>query len=445
LSGARSRLEELGIDVLAEGPKLRREVTLAVAVIVLSFGGFGFWSTLAPLSSAAVAPGRVVVRDNSKTVQHLEGGLIREIVVREGDRVAAGDVLLRLDETQARATRRVLQNRFDALSVENARLGAEREGADAVAFPEAIVARRDELRVDELLRGQERIFQKRREALAGQGSIVEQRVFQFQSEIASYAAKVKATDQQLAAMREEMEGVNRLVEKGYEARPRLLKFQRELAALEGTRQSTLALMARARQEIGEARMEIAQIESNMHNEVVVEQQEVRERLTETEEALRAAADVQSRLEIRAPIAGTIVNLRYFTAGGVIREGDPILDIVPAGGELIVEARVNPTDIETVREGLEASVRMTAFKQRVVPPLMGRVDHVSADALSDERSGLSYYEAWITIPSEELEKLGGLELQPGMPADTLIITGERSLLQYLLEPFTASFRRALREE
>jgi len=445
LSGARPRLEELGVDVLAEGPKLRREVTLAVAVVMLSFGGFGLWSTLAPLSSAAVAPGRVVVRDKSKTVQHLEGGLIREILVHEGDLVAAGDLLLRLDDTQSHASRQVLQNRHDALSVEYARLSAELKGADSVTVPDRLVARSDEPRVDELLRGQELIFEKRRQAMQGQSSILEQRVFQLESEIASYEAKVKATDQQLAVLLEEMEGVRILVEKGYEAKPRLLQFEGERAALEGTRQSTSALVARARQEIGEARMEVTQIETNMLNEIVAQQQEVRERLAETEESLRAAADVQARREIRAPIAGTIVNLQYFTAGGVIRQGDPILDIVPAGGELIVEARVNPMDIETVREGLEATVRMTSFKQRIVPPLKGRVDYVSADALTDDRSGVAYYEAWITIYSEELEKLGGLELQPGMPADTLIITGERSLLRYVMQPFTASFHRALHEE
>jgi HlyD family secretion protein/epimerase transport system membrane fusion protein len=438
-------LEGLGIDGVETGPAVGREIVLGVAVIGLFLGGFMLWSALAPLSSAAIAPGQVVVRDNRKTVQHLEGGLIREILAREGDVVTAGQVLLRLDDTQSGASNEMLQNRYDALRAEYARLTAEREGADAVTFPPELASRRDEPRVDDLLTGQEQIFQKRREALAGRRSILEQRISQLESEIASYAAQAKATQLQLDALREEMVSIEALVEQRLEAKPRLLELRREAAALEGARQSSLALAARARQEIGEAQMEITQIESDRLNEVVVEQQEVRERMIETQESLRAAADVQARREIRAPLAGTVMNLRYFTPGGVIREGDPILDIVPATRELLVEARVNATDIENVREGLDAKVRLTAFKQRVVPPLRGRVDHVSADALTDEATGAFYYEAWITILPEELALLGGLELQPGMPAEALIITGHGSLFEYVLQPLSDSFYRALREE
>jgi len=438
-------LESLGIDGMQTGPLFGREISLGVAVIGLFVGAFVLWSVLAPLSSAAIAPGQVVVRDSRKTVQHLEGGLIREILAREGDVVKAGQVLLRLDDTQSGASNEMLQNRYDALRAEYARLTAEREGADALTFPPELTSRRDEPRVDDVLTGQEQIFQKRREALDGRRSILEQRISQLESEIASYAARVRATRLQLEALREEMSSVEVLVEQRLEAKPRLLEFRREAAALEGSRQSSLALAARTRQGIGEAQMEITQIESDRLNEVVVEQQEVREREIETQESLRAAADVLARREIRAPIAGTVMNLHYFTPGGVIREGDPILDIVPAARELLVEARVNATDIENVREGLDAMVRLTAFKQRVVPPLRGRVDHVSADALTDEATGVFYYEAWITIPPEELALLGGLELQPGMPADALIITGQRSLFEYVLRPLSDSFYHALREE
>ncbi|MDJ0852223.1 MAG: HlyD family type I secretion periplasmic adaptor subunit [Myxococcota bacterium] len=431
-------------QALEAGPQLGREIGLGALVIGLFIGGFALWSTLAPLSSAAIAPGQVVVRDNRKTVQHLEGGIIREILVSEGDVVAAREVLLRLDDTQSGASREMLQNRYDGLRAEYARLTAEREGTEAIAFPSELAARRSDTRVDDLLSGQEHILQKRREALNGRRSILEQRISQLESEIASHVAQAKSTELQLEALRQEMAGIQVLVDKGVEAKPRLLEFQREVAALEGSRESSRALAARARQEIGEARLQITQVESDRLNEVVVEQQEVRELLIETEESLRAAADVLKRRDIQAPIAGTVMNLRYFTAGGVIREGDPILDIVPAGSELVVEARVNVTDIENVREDLEATVRMTAFKQRLVPLLKGRVDHVSADALTD-KAGVAYYEARIVIPPEELELLGGLELQPGMPAEVLIITGRGSLFEYVLEPLTDSFHRALREE
>jgi HlyD family type I secretion membrane fusion protein len=435
----------LAAEALEAGPAFGRELALGLAVIALFVGAFVLWSALAPLSSAAVAPGRVVVRDSRKTVQHLEGGLIREILAHEGDVVRAGDVLVRLDDTQSSANREMLENRYHALRAEYERLSAEREGADAISFPPELTSRRADPRVDDLLRGQEQIFQKRREALDGRRSILEQRISQLESEAASYAAQAEATSLQLQALNEEMEGAKSLFEQGFGSKPRLLELRREAAALEGSRQSARALAARARQEGGEAKMEILQIESELLNEVAAEQQKVREKLTETEESLRAASDVQTRSEIVAPMAGTVMNLRFFTPGGVIRAGDPILDIVPAGSELIIEARVNATDIETVREGLEATVRLSAFKQRVVPPLKGEVEHVSADALTDEATGAAYYEARIVIPPAELALLGGLELQPGMPADALIITGHRSLFRYILQPLTDSFFHALREE
>ncbi len=430
---------------LAEGPQFQRELYLGAAVVVLFVGGFALWSLLAPLSSAAVAPGHVAVRDQRKTVQHLEGGIIREIRVREGDSVKAGDVLLRLDETQSRASREMYQARHDALSAEYARLSAERETAEAVIFPAGLTDRRSEPRVDELITGQERIFAKRREAYLGRVSILEQTIVQLESEAASYAARVESTERQLDSVREQMASIETLVERGFEAKPRLLEFRRQVAELEGMRQSSAALAARARQKIGEARLEISQTESDLLNEVVSQQHDVRERLSETEEALRAATDVLTRRDVVAPIAGTVVKLRYFTPGGVINRGDAILDIVPTGGDLLVEARIRPTDIEMVRVGLEANVRLTAFRQRVVPILVGRVDHVSADALVDKETGVSYYEAHVSIPPDQLARFSDVVLQPGMPAEVLIVTGERTFFRYAIAPLSDSFFRALHEE
>ena len=437
--------EARGARLLAEGPDYRRELLLGTAVVLFFVGGFTLWSVLAPLARAAVAPGSVVVRDNRKTVQHLEGGIIQEILVREGDHVAAGDVLLRLDETQSRASREMYQARHDALSAEFARLGAEREGFDAVRFPTELGARRGEPRVEELLAGQERIFQKRREAQLGRVSILEQTVSQLEAQVTSYTAQAKSTERQLVSVREQLESIEKLVELGFESKPRLLEFRRQVADLEGTRQSAEAMASSKRQEIGETHLEITQVESDLLNDVVAKQQEARERIAETEESLRAATDIHTRQEVTAPIAGTVVHLRYFTPGGVIGQGDPILDIVPAGGELLIEAHVRPTDIDSVQVGLEATVRLTAFRPRVAPPLRGFVEYVSADSLVDQITGNPYYEAEIAIPSEELEHVGHLELHPGMPAEVLIVTGERSLFSYAVAPLTDSFFRALHEE
>jgi HlyD family type I secretion membrane fusion protein len=420
-------------------------VAVGLAVLALFFGVLGGWAALAPLTSAAVASGVVKVDSNRKTVQHLEGGIIAALVVENGDRVAAGDVLVRLDAAQARATWGLLQGQHDALAARAARLAAERDGAPAIAFDADLAARRDDPAVAAVLAGQETVFASRRTTLAGQVDILRQRRQQLEAEIDSRHAQLAAAERQQALIGAEIADIEVLVAKGLERRTRLLGLQRQQASLEGLRGEQLGLIARARQQIGETELQIINHRNGQMDQVVATLAQVRAELGELAERLVASRDVLARRTIVSPIAGTVVNLRFFTAGGVIGPGAPILDIVPEDDRLVIEAQIRPLDIDVVRPGLAAEVRLTAFKQRTTPTLAGRVAYVSADRLVDAASGTAHFTARVEIPAAELARLDGVELYPGMPAEVMVVVGRRTALGYLLDPLRESFGRAFHEQ
>ncbi len=426
-------------------PRIGATVVVGLVILALFFGLVGGWSALAPLTSAAVASGVVKVDSNRKTVQHLEGGIIEEIKVKNDDRVAVGDVLVRLDAAQSHASWALLRGQQNALKALEARLIAERDGAPAIAFDADLMARRGTPEVAEILAGQESVFATRRKTLAGQVDILHQRQNQLNAEIASRRAQLAAAERQKALIGEEIAGVAALVQKGLERRARLLGLKRQQASLEGARGEQLGLIARARQQIGEAELQIINRRNGQINEVVAELSEVQVRLGELEERLVASRDVLARRDIVSPIAGVVVDLRYFTSGGVIRPGDPILDIVPQHDQLVIEAQIRPLDIDVVKPGLAARVRLTAFKQRTTPTLQGRVVYVSADRLTDPRTGIPYFTARVEIPASELARLDGVKLYPGMPAEVMVVTGARTALEYLVDPLRESLQRAFREQ
>jgi HlyD family type I secretion membrane fusion protein len=412
---------------------------------VLFFGGLGSWAALAPLSSAAVAPGTVRVESHRKTVQHLEGGIIRELGVGEGDEVARDQVLIRLDRTQAEARYQAVRNQYQSLKAAEARLVAEREGHTRIAFPQKLVRERDDPRVAEILAGQEQIFNTRRRSFEGRSKILEQRIEQLKSQIRGLEAQVAAEERQIELIADETADVQDLVQKGLERKTRLLALQRQAALLGGSQAQHLAEIAGAEQAIGETELQIFNLTDRLAAEIASELRDVQALLVEAEEELKAADDMLRRRDIRAPIAGTVVNLLVFTPGGVIEPSQPILDIVPRDDELLVEAQVSPLDIDVVKPGLEAQVRLTAFKQRSTPTLAGQVRHVSADHLVDEKTGTAYYEAEVMIDAEAQVQLESVELYPGMPAEVMIMTGKRTLWDFLVTPVTESFARAFREQ
>ncbi len=427
------------------GPRLKGETIAALIILGGFFGGFLSWAALAPLQSAAIAPGVLSVDGYRKTVQHLEGGIVSQILIQEGEEVEAGQVLIRLDDTSPRATLELLRGRWMVSSALEARLKAERDGASEISFPAKLVAEKYDPKVAEIIEGQMNIFKSRHDVLAGQSSILKQRASQLEAEIQGVRGQIAAEDVQLKLLKEEIADIEELYKKGFARKPRLLQLKRRAAEIKGARNLNEAQIARARQSIAESKMRAAELGTGMLNEAVQELRKVQSDLYDLRERLRAAEDVLRRTEIRSLVGGTVVNLQVHTPGGVIGAGAPLLDVVPRERRLIVEAQVNPSDIDIVRSGLEAQVRFTAFNQRHRPPASGTITSVSADRLTDENTGNDYYLARIQLAEEGQGAVEGDELRPGMQAEVMIVTGERTALEYLIEPFTRSLNRAFRED
>ena len=428
-----------------EAPDNRGAILFGLSVIAALVLAFGSWSVLAPLSTAAVAPGVVRVDSNRKTVQHLEGGIIAEILVREGDRVVEGQPVVRLDETQAEASHQMLRGQLDALEARAARIKAEQAARPAIAFPAGLVERRPrDPAIADILASQEEIFATRRARLNGELTILGRRLEQLASQIDAYGAQRRAAVAQLGLIREEIDDISLLLRKGLVPKQRVLALQREQANLTGTVGEYDGLIARANEQIGETESQIINVRTSYHNELAEEHDEVRNQIADTTEQLRSAEDVLRRRFVPAPASGLVVDLRFFTPGGVIGPGEPIMDIVPQQDRLLVEARIQPIDIDVVTSGLPAQIRLTAFNQRIVPTLDGTVVHVSADSMTDPNTASEYFMSRVEVDGDQLAKLADVHLLPGMPADVMIVTGERTLIDYLVTPITNSFARALRE-
>jgi HlyD family type I secretion membrane fusion protein len=434
------------LPTVPASPPVGRFVLAGTLVIVLFFGGFGAWASLAPLASSAIASGTVRAESNKKTVQHLEGGIIAELLVHEGDKVQAGQVMIRLDTTAAASRHEALRHQRDLLEASKTRLLAEQAHADRVVFPEDLEARRGEPRLQTLLANQEQIFSTRRQSYEGQRDILLKQIEQLNSQIEGLKAQIAAADRQLALVAKEQKTVQGLVQKGLEREPRLLDLQRRGAALQGSRAESRSQIARAEQTIGETQLKILSLDDEQSEKVAAELEKVQADLAKTEEELTAAADVLKRRNIPAPIAGTIMNMKFVTPGGVITPGNPILDIVPSEDRLLIEAQVSPLDIDVVRPGLPAEVRFTAYKSRRTPVLDGRVKQISADRFLDERQGFPYYKALIEVDATEMADMEEpVELYPGMPTEVMIKTGQRTFVEYMVQPIRDSFSRAFHEQ
>lgn len=436
-------MASLSQDVTTEGPPVRRPIVAGLAAVALGLGGFGSWAALAPLSSAAVAPGVIQVESSRKAVQHRDGGIIAELLVREGDRVAAGQLLLRLDDVESRAEFDVLEQQYHASLAQEARLIAERDQTD-LRWPAILERHAARVEVAKILAGQEHILRSRRETLAGQVDIMNRRIGQFEAQISALDAQLSAGARQRELIREELANVGALVARGLERKPRLLALEREAARLDGAQGDYRGRIAQMREAIAEAELQIIELRAARQEEVAAELQDVEGRRTEIEEKLTAAEAQLVRHEVLAPEAGTVLNLRYFAPGGVIPAGGTILDIVPQEDRLVIDAQVQPADIDEVTGGMPAQVVLAGLKGQTTPYLDGWVVRVSPDALTDERTGVSYFVARVEVNRAQLNRLADVEMSPGMPAEVLIVNRERTALDYLLQPLRDSFRRAWRE-
>lgn len=437
-SKAISAIEKLDDSDLSSVDGAKR---IGLTIFFLVFGVFGLWSVLAPLDGAAYAPGTVTVKSYKKTVQHLEGGIVADILVRDGDVVEAGQPLLILDDTQSMSSLEIIASQHAALKMREARLIAERDKSDGVVYTQDPTF--SETDVEQEVTAQNQIFAARRTANEGRREILKQRVSQLQNQIEGMEALRQSKELLAQSYAEELSDTQVLLAQGFSEKTRLREAERSYAAFSGEAAELTANISSTQVQIGETELQILQQESDFHNEVVAELSEVQTALKDANERLTALRDIVSRTTIVAPDAGVVNGMQIHTIGGVIGPGSPIAEIVPASDELVIEASVSPIDIDRVSVGQEARIRFSTFGSRA-PTFFGEVLSLSADALTNESTGASYYLARIEVIPESQE-FGDLALLPGMPAEAFINTGARTFLQYLFKPLSNSFARSFNED
>lgn len=424
---------------------LRAGLLTVLALVFIIFG----LGTLVPIESAAVAKGTIVVLSNRKTVQHLEGGIIRAFLVKEGDVVTEGQPLIELNDVAPKASQAITRSGLYASRVTEARLEALKNEGDVLVLPEEILsAAVEDAELAKAVDTQRDLFITQREMQAGKLNTLRQRIAQHEEEIHGLEAQVRSAGAQIALLEEEMAPMERLVKKGYVAKPQLLALQRHREELEGNRGHYLAQIAQARQGITETEMQIANVRNEFSTRNADELRDVQAQVAGAEEKLLATSDIVSRTVISAPHEGIVTGLKYHTVGGVVGPGTPIMDIVPQNEKLVVEAQVQPADIDVVAPGLPTRLLFSSYKTRSLPRLSGKVTRVSADAFSDAQSpqSNSYYTARIEVDNQELARVAGsLRLHPGMPVEVFINTGSRSFLGYMFAPITGSLQRAFKED
>ena len=436
---------------------MNREVTPAlesiqryVIVGMIMFGfvtfGIGGWAATSQLSGAVVAQGIVVVDSSVKKVQHPTGGVVGELRVREGDRVLAGDILIRLDETQTLANANIVTKNVDELLARQARLEAERDNADQIAFPRVLLQRTKDSNpeAERAIAAEQKLFDLRRQARSGQKAQLKERSAQLQNEINGYTGQTEAKQKEIGLIQQELEGVRSLWQKNLVPITRLTALERDAARLEGERSQLGGMIAQAKGKIAEIELQIIQVDQDLRSEVGKDLIETRSKLSELSERKTAAVDQLNRIDIRAPQSGRVHELSVHTVGGVISPGEQIMLIVPDADSLAIEAKLSPRDIDQVYVGQSATLRFAAFNQKTTPEIDGEIGVVSADITQEQRTGASYYTARVLLKPEEIVKLGSAKLVPGMPVDVFIKTQGRTALSYLVKPLWDQAGRAFKE-
>ena len=423
-----------------------RGVTWTGNLLVICFVlGIGIWSAFAPLESAAIASGVVESESSRKTIQHLEGGIVRDILVSDGDTVRTGQILIALDDTKVRAEVQSLQGQLWDATAREARLQAEQQGQEQLLFSARLeTARNESASAATVLKAQQSIFEARRQVFQSQVAVIREKRLQVDNEIVGLRAQETAVTQRTAIAREELDMVATLVNKGLERRPRLLNLEREVADLQGRRGEIVAHISRAEQVINESQATLLKLESDRQHEIAQSLREAQNQVFQLRERLRAAEDQLSRTEVKAPEDGVVTELRIHTPGGVIGAGAPLMDLVPRQDRLIVTARVKPEDIDVVHPGLNADVHLLPYNQRRAPRLNGTVTHVSADRLVDKRTEQPYYATKIRVQDTRMAA-NDIRIIPGMPAQVFITTGRGTVALYALRPLLDSFHSAFSED
>ncbi len=424
---------------------IQRHLIVGMAVVILLAGGLGGWASTAEISGALIAPGSIVVESSVKKVQHPTGGVVGEVRAHDGDVVKAGDVLVRLDDTVTKANLAIVTKNLDGLWARAARLEAEQRGLDKIVFPKTLTDRADDPDVKAIMANETKLFDVRVNGRAGQKAQLRERIVQLNEEIDGLSAQEKAKDQEINLVEKELSGVRDLYDKHLVQLSRLTTLERDAARLAGERAQYIAQRAQAKGKITETELQIIQVDKDMVSDVSKDLRETNDKIGEFVERKVTAEDQLRRVDIRAPQDGMVLQSTVHTVGGVITAGDTIMLIVPQTDDLQVEAKVNPQDIDKLQVGQKTLLRLSAFNQRTTPELNGLVTRVSPDTTTDQRTGQSYYTIRVSMPPQEIARLGDVKLIPGMPVEAFVQTGERTLLSYLIKPLSDQLMRAFREK
>ena len=414
------------------------------AVIILTFGVVGVWAAVAKLDKAVVAPGFVAVETNRKSVQHFEGGMVREIFIKEGDHVTKGEVLFSLKKVQAQANNDLVKNQLDSGLALEARLLAERDQKENITWPEEFSGRSAEPLLARIMTDQIYQFQERHTSLEGQVSVLELRIEQLTMGIKGIAIEKDSTEKQVGYINDELVNLRDLGKKQLVPMTRVYAMERERTRLEGVIGHSIADTAKAQSSIGEIKIQIQQLRQKFQEDIASSLLEVRQKIADARERVTVAGDVLNRVEIVAPLDGTVQNLKVFTVGQVLRPAETLLEIVPDEEPLVVNAQFSPNDIDTVYGGQQAEIRFPAFHSREIPLMMGRIESISHDRLMDEQTRQFYFLGVISLDRSDIPEEYRPRIRPGMPAEVIVASGERTVLSYIISPLSESLRKSFRE-
>lgn len=422
----------------------KRHALAGYALIFSTFGVMGAWAAIARLDRAVVSPGTITMENSRKVVQHFEGGMVREILVRESQTVEQGELLMRLDPVQSRASVDLFRSQLDAGLVQEARLMAERDGAAGLELPAEILARRTDPLIARIIVDQTNQFKERQGSLKGQVELLESRARQLQTEISGIAVEKASTEAQVGFINQELVGLRTLREKNLIPMNRLLVMERERTRLEGVIGRSIADTAKAENGIGEAGLQITQIKQKLREDIAGQLLETRQKVSELREKLSVSQDVLKRLEVKAPRSGVVQSLKVYTVGQVIRSGEPLMEIVPSDDTLVVHVQFSPNDLETVHAGMPAEIKFPAFHSRRIPIILGNLETISRDRLIDETTHQPYFLGIVQISKLQIPEVMQGRLVAGMPAEVVITTGERTALNYMVAPFFEAMGRSFNE-
>lgn len=422
---------------------IARHLVAGGAAVIALVAGIGGWAATTELSGAVIAPGQLVVDSNVKKVQHPTGGVVGELRVKDGDRVQAGDVVVRLDETQTRANLTIVTKALDELAARQARNEAERDGAEHVTFPPDLVSRENDADVRHVLAGEQRLFEIRRSGREGLKSQLREQVAQLEQQIVGNREQEAAKAREIDWIQQELKGVRELWSKTLVPFARVTALERDAARLEGERGALIATMAQTKGRIAEIRLKILQVDEDLRTEVGKELADIRGKKSELVERRVAAEDQLKRVDLLAPQDGKVFQRTVHTVGGVIQAGETIMQIVPDTDTLIIEVKIAPQEVDQVHLGQHAMLRFAAFNQRTTPELRGVVVRIGADVTQEEKRNEAYYSVRIGISDSELARLQGLKLVAGMPVEAFIQTEPRTMMSYLVKPMQDQITRAFR--